>query len=482
MARNSVRRRLLVGLTAATVTLWLVVIGATYLGASREVDALFDTQLEQSARVATRTLFGLPDFDDDVGQGTEPKDQYRKNLVIQVWDENGELIVYSRNAPRQSLADTATGFADSIIDGERWRTYSYQDSANGLTIRAGEPYRPRDYLTRHVVIQTMYPVLLGLPVVTLLIWLIVGRGFGPLQRLAAEVHRRDPNNLEPIDAPYAPEEVNALVLELNVLLERLKQKIDNERHFVADAAHELRTPLAGLKAQAEVALAARNGSEGQRALVNILAGVDRASHLVGQLLALSRLDESRELARDPVDIAATVRSVILDCLPQADRRDVELSFEDARAARIRISGNGEALGMMVRNLVDNAVKYSPGGSTVTVSLERTGDSVRLSVSDQGPGIPAADRDKVFDRFSRRAHNDSWGSGLGLSIVRRVVELHGGEIVLDDADGGGLRVTVSLPTGEDDLGAGGQPGRAIRIVGDSPSAIAPRSLATPRAES
>jgi two-component system, OmpR family, sensor histidine kinase QseC len=439
--RHSIRRRLLVGLTAATVTLWLLVIAATYRGANHEVGSLFDTQLEQSARVATRTLFGLPTPEVDA---PEPGDQYRKNLVIQVWDDEGELIVHSRNAPRQPLTDQTTGFADSTVNGERWRTYSFYDEANGLTIRAGEPYSPRDYLTRHVVTQTMYPILIGLPVVTLLIWIIVGRGFGPLKRLAEDVHRRDPDNLDPIVAPYAPAEVNSLVTELNELLTRLKHKIDNERHFVADAAHELRTPLAGLKVQAEVALGARNDSERTRALNNILVGVDRASHLVNQLLTLSRLDESGSFLRETVDLDQTVRTVILDALAGADQQNIELSFEPNASHATKVHGNPDALYVLVRNLVDNAVKYSPPGTLVTVATRDDVSGITLTVLDQGPGIPPADRETVFDRFHRRGMSDAYGSGLGLSIVRRVLDLHGGSIVLGQAPGGGLEVNVSFP--------------------------------------
>ena len=421
MNSHSIRRRLLVGLTAATVTLWLLVIGATYLGANREIDALFDTQLEQSARVATRTLFGLPALE-NVPRESEPSGQY---------------------APQQPLTDGHSGFADSLIDDVRWRTYSFYDETSGLTVRAGEPYLPRDYLTRHVVIQTMYPVLIGLPVVTLMIWIIVGRGFGPLNRLAAEVHRRDPDNLDPIKAPYAPDEVRTLVDELNVLLDRLKDRIDKERHFVADAAHELRTPLAGLKAQAQVAMGARNASERDRSLHHILAGVDRASHLVNQLLTLSRLDESDHFTKEPVNLNETVRAVIMDSLENADHRNIELSF-DPSTTRARVRGNPDALYILVRNIVDNAIKYSATGTQVTIGLQAVNGSVLFSVSDQGPGIPPADRDKVFDRFHRRAMSDAYGSGLGLSIVRRVVELHDGTVNLREARSGGLLVEVELP--------------------------------------
>lgn len=441
--RNSIRHRLLMGLTVATVTLWLLVIGATYLGANREVDALFDTQLEQSARVATRTLFGLP-VPDEGDEIREPGDQYKKNLAIQVWDEDDALIVHSRNAPREPLNEIESGFADSEVGGERWRTYALHDGASGLTIRAGEPYRPRDYLTRHVALQTIYPVLIGLPLVILVIWFIVGRGFGPLKRLTAEVHRRDPDNLDRIDAPYAPAEVRPLVEELNALLAQLKHRIENERHFVADAAHELRTPLAGLKAQAEAACGARNDCERNHALNQIQTGVDHAAHLVAQLLTLSRLEESGDLPRNVLDIASSIRSVLMDALATADRHGVELCFECNVAPGFSMHGNVDAIRVLIRNLVDNAIKFSPAGAIVVISLSSEDGRPTLAVLDQGPGIPTAEREKVFDRFHRRAGSSTYGSGLGLSIVRRVVELHGAIIRLDGGNHGGLLVEVTFP--------------------------------------
>lgn len=440
--KNSIRRRLLVGLTVTTVSLWLVVIGATYFGANREVGALFDTQLEQSARVALRTMFGLPAERGD--ESEEAGGQYRKNLAIQVWDGDGEIIIHSRNAPDTTISEIKYGFADSMIDGEPWRTYAFRDKLNDLTIRVGEPYLPRDYLTRHVVIQTLYPIILGLPIVTLLIWIVVSRGLMPMRRLAADMHRRNPDHLESITAPYAPAEAQPLITELNRLLGRLKHKIDNERHFVGNAAHELRTPLSGLKAQAEVALGARNDSERTRALNNILIGVDRAGHLVNQLLTLSRLDESASINTTPVNLAETVRQVILDTLDTADRRQIELSFDMPPAERPVIHGDQDALYMLIRNLVDNAVKFSPDASSVSVSLTTSEDRVILSVRDQGPGIPATEREKVFDRFHRQTDRDIYGTGLGLSIVKRVVELHQGDVVLDEAGpAGGLKVTVTF---------------------------------------
>ncbi len=272
--RASIRLRLSLGLTLVIVVIWALVVTITYYGAKREVRALFDTQLEQSARVAARTLLGVPSADqtrdtvapNDSSEKQEVRDQYQKYLAVQIWNEDGELVLHSKNAPLLPLADTTVGFTDAFFNGEAWRTYSFVDDSHGLTIRAGEPYRPRNYLTQHVIVQTLYPIVLGLPVITVLIWIAVGRGLTPLRRLTSQVHERDPENLIRIHAPYAPDEVRPLVEELNILLERLEQKIDKERRFIGDAAHELRTPLAGLRAHAEVALGARNTRERTRAI------------------------------------------------------------------------------------------------------------------------------------------------------------------------------------------------------------------------
>jgi two-component system, OmpR family, sensor histidine kinase QseC len=424
--KNSIRSRLLFGLTSAIVTLWIGMIAATYFGAQREVGALFDTQLEQSARVATRTMFGFSNSQNDA-DGL--KEKYKKNLVVQVWNNSGELVVKSQNSPDFPLDKSQSGFGSADVDGQRWRTFSFIDRSNNLFIRAGEPYITRDYLTRHVLVQTLYPVIIGLPLVAFLIWFMVGRGFRPMKRLVAEVHRRDSHNMDQIEADYAPTEVGPLVSELNVLLGRLKDKMDTERHFIGDAAHELRTPLSGLKAQAEVALGARTPAERDSAINNILTGVDRASHLVNQLLTLSRLDETVDSPTGNTNLRETLQQVLIDLLPAADKKSIELSLQINDDGPLSVRGHSDSLYVLIRNLVDNAIKYSPSQSEVEVEVFRDAGMTRVVVKDHGSGIPPSDYDKVFDRFHRRANTNAYGSGLGLSIAKRVVELHGGYIIL-----------------------------------------------------
>lgn len=448
--KHSIRSRLLIGLTLVFVAIWLIVIAATYYGARQEIRTLFDTQLEQSAKVATRTLLGLEldaaESETAVGAGNDTvHEQYRKNLAVQVWNHKGELVLRSKNAPLFALSDQSGGFSDHRVADQRWRTFTFRVNDHDLTIIAGEPYSARSYLAQHVVLQTLYPVVFGLPAVILLIWLTVGRSFIPLRRLAGEVRRRDPDNLTPISASDAPREVQPLVNGLNNLLLRLEEKIEKERRFTGDAAHELRTPLAGLRAHAQAAMGARNDHEREQSLTQIIVGIDRATHLVNQLLTLSRFDEAGEVPFEVLDLRSIVTTVFSDLLPLADEKGAELVFDCEADGPIMVSGNRDALYVMMRNLVDNAIRYSPSGTEVIVSFGLRNDRVACRVADGGPGIPLGERTRIMDRFYRNpGTNDGFGSGLGLSIVKRVVELHDGQIELGSGDEEtGLTVDIVL---------------------------------------
>lgn len=425
-------------------------LGATYYGAQREVGALFDTQLEQSARVASRTLLGLPassEPDELVQNQGDTDNQYQKNMVIQVWADSGELLLHSDNAPLEPLSNLKVGFENTTIDERRWRVFSFYDEQNNLTIKTGEPIQPRRSLIQHVVRQTVIPVLIGLPLVTLLIWLVVSRGLSPLNRLASDLHARNPKNLSKIDAPYAPAEVQPLIEELNGLLERLTAHMRKEHNFIGNAAHELRTPLSGLKAQAEVALGARDDDESQRALNNILLGVNRANHMVNQLLTLSRIDETnKQVDKTIVNIDDCIKRVLQDLYPASQERSIELTYErSSQSEVVAVSGLADGLYVLFRNLIDNAIKYSPLGASITVESSTRNGRVLVAVIDQGPGIPDAEHERVFDRFHRQNNSDQYGSGLGLSIVRQVLELHDGFIQFSaPKTGEGLIATISLP--------------------------------------
>jgi two-component system OmpR family sensor kinase len=271
----------------------------------------------------------------------------------------------------------------------------------------------------------------------------VGRGLSPLERLARDVRRRTPGALEPLPQRGLPEEVQPLVQSLNDLLQRLERALHTQRAFVADAAHELRTPLTALRLQAQVAERTTDQTERREALGSLKQGVERASHVVQQLLTLAREEDQPASEPGAVQLDELARDVVAQYTPLAQSRGVDLGL--ARVEPVTVTGGAPALRTLLSNLVDNAVRYTPAPGRVDVAAFLDGAQAALEVADSGPGIPPEDRPRVFDRFYRRAGETSEGSGLGLAIVKQIVSHHGGTIALDDAgSAGGLKVAVRLP--------------------------------------
>jgi two-component system OmpR family sensor kinase len=281
-----------------------------------------------------------------------------------------------------------------------------------------------------------------IPVLGIAILLIVRRGLKPLKRIAAEVDARNAGALEPVRESPVPEEVQPLVQALNSLLERLDHALAAQRAFVADAAHELRTPLTAIALQTQLLARAQGEAERAEALQKLQAGVERGSHLVQQLLTLARQEPAAaERVFVPVDLAALARTVITERTALALERGIDLGLP--RAEAVTVSGNAEALQALLGNLVDNALRYTPAGGKVDVEVYAAAGTPLLAVADAGPGIPAAERERVFDRFYRVPGSHATGTGLGLAIVKSIAEIHGARVELKDAEGGGLRVEVGF---------------------------------------
>jgi len=313
-----------------------------------------------------------------------------------------------------------------------------------VVVQVAERHALRDELAQSVANHLMHPLAVALPVLGLLIWLSVTAGLLPLGALALQVQRRAPDNLAPLPEPQVPREVAPLVHALNALFERLRTSFEQERRFTADAAHELRTPLAALKTQAQVAQAATSQQALRHALDQIVVGVDRATRLVEQLLMLARLDPQASLpAAEPLSLPQLAAACVAQLAPMAAQRDVDLAQEAPDTAMVR--GDAALLSALVRNLLDNAIRHAPPGSEVELSVRGAADSVLLRVCDRGPGIPAAQRQRVLERFYRIDGVSGEGSGLGLSIVQRIVQLHGATLRLEPGEGGqGLCVEVVFP--------------------------------------
>lgn len=442
---TSLRFRLLFILIGLFVLAWFSVVLATYMVTRSRVEELFDAHLQHDANVLAALVAHSLSKGNGAGavahEVTMDFQRYQKELAFQVWKENRLLL---RSAGSPAFAKGARGFRNVILAGGDWRLFAHYLPAVGLMVQVAEPHRLRSSLAVDITRKALYPLVLAIPLLGVALWFGVGRGLLPLRRVALQVAERTPARLDAVDLKTVPQEIDVVVRELNRLLAMLRDAFERERQFTADAAHEIRTPLASIKTQAQVALRAADEPSRRRALSEVIQGVDRAGRLVGQLLTLARVD--RETLRDEftdVNVTALANQIAGELESQAGAKRINLR----RSANTPVVTHGSAggLGILLRNLIDNAVAYTAEGGTVDITVNRSGAGVDLIVTDNGPGIPPAERGRIFDRFHRGAGPSTPGCGLGLSIVRRIAQLHGGAVTLADPPAGrGLRVRVHLP--------------------------------------
>ncbi|MDP1633738.1 MAG: sensor histidine kinase N-terminal domain-containing protein [Gallionellaceae bacterium] len=442
--KPSIRRRLLFLLSGTVLAAWLATAVFTYFDARHEIGEMLDAHLAQSAGLIAAQL--EHEFEDDDDRDATLPRQYKneRKIAFQVWDRKDRLRLRSASAPETRLQSQSEGYGDAVIDGKRWRVFSRWDESRHYLVQVGERYELREELAESVASHLMHPLAVALPVLALLIWLGVGAGLAPLGSVAREIRRREPGNLAHLDEGHAPREISPLIAAINALFDRLRNSLEQERRFTADAAHELRTPLAAVKTQAQVALGARSDAERAHALANVVSGTDRASRLVEQLLVLARLDPQTALPHgQTVGLHKLAGQCIAELAPAAAGKGVEMS--QAPGGEANIAGDAILLGALLRNLLDNAVRYTPAGGEVAVEVRREKDAVLLTVMDSGPGIPETERANVLDRFYRVLGSGEEGSGLGLSIVKRIADLHHAGVSLGTGSAGrGLRVDVSFP--------------------------------------
>ncbi len=430
---TSIRARLVLALIVMVALVSVVAASITYRRVLSETSSLFDYQLRQMALSLRNQISLAPRIE-------VPPDQGDTDFVIQIWDLFGARMYLSRPG-LPMINQTVLGYADLSVQGRPWRAYGLQTDAG--VIQIAQPISVRQRLARAAALRIVIPLILLLPVLVVFVAWIVGRGLLPLQRLTAEVQRRDAHSMTPLQSHGLPREIEPLVAELNRLLERLRAAFSVQRNFIADAAHELRSPLTALRLQTQLLQRAPDEAARDEAKARLVEAVARATHLVEQLLAMARSEPQASPAPlETVDLAAVCAQAISETHPLASTRGIDLGLECA--TEIPVNGDPEALRILVRNLVDNAVRYTPSGGTVAVRCTLTAEGPVLEVDDTGPGIEAAERGRVFDRFFRRAAVQESGTGLGLAIVKAVCERHDARITLDDAPGGGLRVTVRFP--------------------------------------
>lgn len=435
---RSIRAQLLTWLIAGLSIAIVAATIATYLRAREEANELFDLQLKQTAASIT----GMP-----FASGTMGEAQAAEGLVVQIWDRNGVRVYLpqpQREAPADPMPPRQTpGFATIDTPSGPYRVHSVL--AGGQLVQVGQPIAVRRELAASLALRTIVPWLVATPLLLLIVWLAIARGLAPLNRLAAAVERRTPTQLAPVADTGWPQETVPLVDALNGLLARLDSALDAQRAFVADAAHELRSPLAALHLQAQLAERAATAEERAVALRDLRQGLARATRMVEQLLALAREEPGVEApATESVDLAALAREVVAELAPLAGTSEIDLGVD--APPHLRLDGDSAGLRTLLGNLVDNAIRYTPRGGQVDVSVRAESGKTVLAVCDNGPGIPPADRARVFERFVRGRQSGVSGSGLGLAIVRRVAERHGAGVALEDGPGGmGLCVVVRFPS-------------------------------------
>ena len=434
---RSIRRTLIVWLLGGLIAIAVAISAATYIAARKEIGDLQDLQLKQlaySSRIDDLLRGRQPGFESP----DTPRGAGVTEIVTQIWDRNGVLAYWSQ--PGLGLPIPAEeGYTTVRNNGRDWRVYTLVQGTHALQVAQSQD--ERDAIATQTALRTLIPVLGFIPLFGALIWFGVGRGLAPLDTMSRAVAKRRPDAMAPLNERDMPEELRPLAASLNDLLTRLDAALASQRRFTADAAHELRTPLAALKLQLDLARRARDVPARTAAYDDLDAGVSRASHLVDQLLTLARVEPEALAARaTDVDLNTLAKEAIVSRAALAAAKGVDLGL--AREVPAVVRGDAATLATLLSNLLDNALRYTPSGGRVDVSLDREGDHTILSVADTGPGIPKDERERVLDRFYRSATTAEPGSGLGLSIVKRIAEAHHATLEFDAPEQGtGLVVRV-----------------------------------------
>lgn len=446
---HSLQWRLVAGVSAAVGALWLVVALWLAVDARHEIDELLDAHLAQSAAllVAQQSSSGGDDDEDDEQIDAPTLHRYARHVAFQVWHE-GRLVQRSPNAPATPMSTLTEGFETRPLAGTDWRLFAAHGASADVQVYVAEQLKARTDVQGALLRGLVLPLAMILPALALAAWAVVRAALAPLRRLGRLLAERPADSAEPVALPGgAPlAEMAPLLTALNHWVERIAGLLAAERRFTADAAHELRTPIAAVRAQAQVALGARDEAERRHALEALLAGCDRASHLVQQMLTLARLEATGAVTPATLDLAALARQVAAEQAPQALAKRQSLVLDGADQP-CPVQGDAGLLAVLLRNLIDNAVRYSPPGGRIEITLAplRPGAAVSIQVEDSGPGLAPEALARLGERFFRAADATVPGSGLGWSIVQRIAQAHGAALQAGrSAALGGLSVTLAWP--------------------------------------
>ncbi len=452
---TSIRRRTLTLIIGLLLGGLLVISVLNLHDSNHEIAEVYDAQLAQNARLL-QGVMSLPlassdqanlyhAFNKALGEAMPKLDghPYESKVAFQVWSPKDELLVFTASAPTFATPPTQPGYSNlDDLNGRQWRGFVLKDKDNGLRIWVGERDDVRSDLVHRIVRHTLWPNVLGSLVLVAMVWLAIGWGLKPLANMTATLRARHCGSLEPMHLTPLPMELEPMQVALNRMLAQIREMLGSERRFIADAAHEMRTPLAVLRVHAQNLLEAGTEDERRESLGFLITGVDRTSRLVNQLLTMARLEPSA--AQPPTqafDLASTVRETLIQLTPWLLSKGLELVFEVDEADH-GVRSDADAINIALTNLVTNAANFSPEHGVITVGLRKTPKGFELTVDDQGPGIDENERDRLFERFY--SQGTPQGAGLGLTIVHTIAQRLGGQARLENLATGGLRATLELP--------------------------------------
>ncbi len=454
----SIRRYLTLNLIGLSLVMTVLPGVFVYFDAAHEVEEIFDANLAQSTRVLhgiinresikhKQAILDSLHLKDGLEGEDEDTHEYERKLAFQIWD--GEtLVIKSPFAPSRPLSKLSSGFSSVDIEGDQWRAFTLYSVHDEWWLILAERTDIRVELTNEISNSHILPIIIFIPILALFVWFVTKKGLAPLNRIATKVKARSYRNLKKVEDPESPLEVNDLLLEINHLFTHLNDAHERERRFVGDAAHELRTPLASLLIHTENAIDESEGGELEESLIGMKHGIARLSHLVGQLLSLSRtegnLSQEQFSQVNAGELCEQAYNSLLDKALGKQQKMI-LSISDEKCL---LQGNAALLSSLLRNVLDNAIRYTPDKGAVEVSCSRESNKVIICISDSGPGIPAELRERVRDRFYRVTGSGQQGSGLGLSIVDKIAGIHGAKWQLLDSDLGGLCVRFEFDISTD----------------------------------
>ncbi|SMG20793.1 ATP-binding protein [Paraburkholderia susongensis] len=461
MMGSSIRRRLALLVLASIVLVWGIALVSSYRQASHEVGEWEEARLAELAQILAlldpANLTTLANARIDVREeekGGEPgasdlddDDTLPRDALFQVRAANGEVLAGSPQLHALDAWDLplppASGAHNIMLGGQMYHSFTLRGTALGHSVRVFEPANTRSDLVSGVASRITRSTLVALPVLALLVWISIGWSLAPLKVLSAAIRSRDINRMGPVGIGRTPIEVRPLVDAINQMLASLHNSLERERAFTADAAHELKTPLAAIKVQAQVALAEPDIALQRLAMERVVQGVDRSARLAEQLLLLARLDEHEKLPTEPLKPAAIAKHTLLANERNAQQKNIRVVLSGDLLAEIY--AEPVLIGILLDNLLDNAIKYGRADGNIEVAVQQTGDRVQVTVRDDGPGVEPDDLARLTSRFFRATGHQATGSGLGLSIVARIAEHFGASLHLGTGIGErGLAVRVSFP--------------------------------------